>query len=123
MTKGHGRVYFVEGYHSVDQRLQDAWDSGLEVWNASRPLMGDCALWEGDFRHGVFYSALPTENECDRYQIEFRERNIALDASLCVFVSRETIEAHRAALAAEYPDADLSVFSYEEMAQSWLDQQ
>lgn len=119
----HGRVFFVEDFHSIDQRLRDAWDGGLEVWNAPRPLLSEDGGWEGDFRHGIFYVVLPPLAECDRYQAGYRERNIRMDASLCVLVSRETIEAHRAALAAEYPDADVNALSYEDVVINWIDQE
>lgn len=46
------------------------------IFNAPRPLYGD-VCWEGDFRHGVFYSAVDSEGDFSDLWID---RNFELDA-------------------------------------------
>lgn len=69
--------------------MPDNLPNGWLVFNAPRPIYGTW-LWEGDFRHGIFYAALdPESNEA----AALIKRNHELDASIVEYWTMPDIRA------------------------------
>ncbi len=79
------RVLFVEGVS--EDRPADVPQDWM-IRNASRPLPGH-KEWVGDFRHGIFFSAVdPEADDAER----LTERCKSLDGWLCVWRTRQDVE-------------------------------
>jgi hypothetical protein len=83
--------------------------------------------WQGDFRHGVFYAAVPPEGDpADEFGDApvWTERNRKLDGWPCETVSMATIRAYWEAKVKEYPEiAELWPWpdAYKQIVESWYD--
>lgn len=119
-------VHFIVGFHQVPERVQDLAGRGWTVYNAPRPLMG-AETWTGEFRHGVFYAAVPPDGDlADEFGDApvWRERNHGLDGWPCEIVPMATICAYWEAKVKEYPEiASLWPWpdAYEQIVESWYD--
>lgn len=79
--------------------------AGWLIANAPRPLNGE-RTWQGAFRHGVLYAAMPAQPEGDQWD---RDRHTAilrswasLDGWLIEFITNAEIERRVLAKFAEY---------------------
>jgi len=72
-------------------KLPKSW----EVWNAPRPLAGTMtahgpAIWQGDWKHGVFYAGIvPKDPDANAW----RESNASLDGWLLSYITKKEVEA------------------------------
>ncbi len=116
-----GKVYFIEDYHRPlslpDELIRADW----LIYNAPRPIPGHI-LWQGDFRHGVFYAAIAPEGDPAD---EFSDREWCIkrcrenDASLVVNISKEEVLVYKVKMDAEY-DLDPDEHNYAVYASSYL---
>ena len=111
------KVYFVENYNELPDRIREYMVRGWAVYNAPRPLSGD-ERWQGDFRRGVFYAAVDL---ADQFKAPLYEQtNCELDAGICEIITRATILAHGQEVANEC-GVDLSELDYADIVMSYLD--
>ena len=78
------------------------WDGGWVIVNAPRPLAGP-QTWTGQFRHGVFYAAGPTEGADGERLAKLWKSD---DAWPVIFTDDGAVEAAVLAKFAEYGYAD-----------------
>jgi len=119
------KVFYVEGYNTPDPKVTEFIQKGYTVYNAPRPLYGH-ELWQGDFRHGVFYAAVAPDN-LDEFNDAptFHQRNQELDGYTCEIITKESVMAYGAKVAEEY-NRTLADFDYEDIVRSfvgWLHRQ
>ena len=87
-----------------------------EIHNAPRPIYGT-VLWQGDFRHGIFYVAIDPNDERAPFMVK---ENADLHAYRLEYVSKEAAIAEvEAEMKAEYPDVPREEFTEEVMLQHW----
>ncbi len=115
------KVYFIEDYHRPLSLPDELITADWLVFNAPRPMPGHIC-WQGDFMHGIFYSAIaPAGHEID----EFGDRDHmlrqckALDASLVVTVPQSEIMVYKIEMDAKY-DLDPDEHNYAVYCSSYL---
>lgn len=64
--------------------------AGWEVYNAPRPLAGH-THWQGEFRHGIFYTAINPED--GRYSEVLRQRTADLDGYRVEYITEKDARA------------------------------
>jgi hypothetical protein len=119
------KVFYIQGYNTPDDKVFEYLDNGYTVYNAPRPLLGH-ELWQGDFRHGIFYAAVAPD-DLDEFgdAPTFHKRNRELDGYTCEIITKEAVMAYGVKVAEEY-NRNLADFEYDDIVKSfvgWLGRQ
>lgn len=115
------KVLYIEGFNEIPDEIRDYLERGWTVYNAPRPIMGH-ELWQGEFRHGIFYAAVAPDGDlADEFgdALEFHKRNAQDHAFTCQIVTKDTVMAYGELIAKKYK-VTLAEFDYEDIVASYL---